>query len=58
MIETRDGKLIRPNEEVVDVKIVDRGEGLEKGQPPNHDKVEIIYISPKSEKVTIHIRHS
>jgi len=46
--EIRDGKLIRPNEKVEEVKIVDSGEGLEKGQPSNHDKVEIIYISPKS----------
>ncbi len=47
-IDTRAGKLIRPNEKVEEVRIVDRGEGLEKGQPSNHDKVEVVYISPKS----------
>lgn len=45
---TRDGKLVRPGEEVVEVKIVDSGEELKKGQPSNHDKVEIVYLSPKA----------
>lgn len=49
-IEIRDGKLKVSGQEIK-VKIKDDGEGYkpdEKGTIPNHDKVEIIYISPKT----------
>lgn len=49
-IDERNGTLIRPGEETVEVKIIDRGEDFDKngeGQIPNHDKVEVIYIVKK-----------
>jgi hypothetical protein len=46
--DTRDGKLVRPGQEEIKVKIKDDGENLKKGEPSNHDKIEIVYISPKS----------
>ena len=45
-IDERNGTLIRPGEETVPVKIIDRGEDFDKngeGQIPNHDKVDVIY---------------
>ncbi len=47
--EIRDGKLKMPNQEVIEVKIKDDGEGYDpnkKGTVPNHEKIEI-YINPK-----------
>jgi hypothetical protein len=48
--EIRDGKLRVPGQEEVEVEIIDNGEDFigEKGSIPNHDKVEIVNISPKS----------
>lgn len=50
MAETRECDLIKNGEEPVKVVIIDNGEKFttEKGSIPNHDKVEIIYISPKA----------
>jgi hypothetical protein len=48
--EIRNGKLRVPDQEEVKVEIIDNGENFdgEKGSIPNHDKVEVVNISPKS----------
>lgn len=45
----REGDLIRAGEEPEKVIIVDNGEDFSGsiGSVPNHEKIEIIYISPK-----------
>ena len=45
----REGILESPNQEPVKVQILDLGEEnlKEDGATPNHDKIEIIYISTK-----------
>lgn len=43
--EIRKGKIIVPNKKIEDVIILDNGEYLENGNIPNHDKIEIIYLS-------------
>lgn len=48
--EIRSGTIRRPDGNEAEVKIIDLGENYdhEEGSIPNHDKVEIVYISPKS----------
>jgi hypothetical protein len=50
MTEIRYGRLDKPGEGEVKVEVIDSGENYddEKGSTPNHDRIEIVYISPKS----------
>jgi hypothetical protein len=51
-IDVRYVDLIRPGQETIKVKIIDRGENYDKngdGKIPNHDKIDIDYDnSPKA----------
>lgn len=46
----REGEIIKSGEENQKVIIIDNDENFygEKGSIPNHDKIEIVYISPKA----------
>lgn len=50
MVEIRDTTIRIGDQEPQAVKIIDNGENFRNGEGriPNHDKIEIIYISPKA----------